>query len=121
MLQFAGAAQGLRRAYIVNPYDIDGMKATLLEAFAADDKETSRRMRAMRRTVVANDVSKSAADFLARSTRCPTTTDRSIGVARPDAQGRALLRAPGRVASSATMIASISSTRRSPRRGHDGS
>ena len=51
--EFAGAADELRQAWLVNPYDIDGMKAALLEAFAADEKERARRMRAMRKTVVA--------------------------------------------------------------------
>ena len=34
--EFAGAADELRQAYLVNPYDINGMKAALLEAFDAD-------------------------------------------------------------------------------------
>ena len=33
--EFAGAAQELRQAWLVNPYDIDGMKSALLDAFAA--------------------------------------------------------------------------------------
>ena len=67
-----------RQAWLVNPYDIDGMKAALLEAFAADDKETSRRMRAMRRTVVANDVAKWAADFLSALDALPDHHDKSV-------------------------------------------
>ena len=31
--EFAGAADELRQAYLVNPYDINGMKATMLEAY----------------------------------------------------------------------------------------
>ena len=36
--EFAGAADELRQAYLVNPYDINGMKAALLEAYRADDR-----------------------------------------------------------------------------------
>ena len=36
--EFAGAADELRQAWLVNPYDINGMKAALLEACRADDR-----------------------------------------------------------------------------------
>ncbi|WP_310528637.1 trehalose-6-phosphate synthase [Nocardioides sp.] len=62
--EFAGAANELRQAYLVNPYDINGMKAALMEAFHADPKETTRRMRAMRKQVVDNDVTAWANNFL---------------------------------------------------------
>ncbi|MGH3336951.1 MAG: alpha,alpha-trehalose-phosphate synthase (UDP-forming), partial [Nocardioides sp.] len=48
--EFAGAANELRQAWLVNPYDINGMKTALLEAYDADDRETNRRMKAMRKT-----------------------------------------------------------------------
>jgi trehalose 6-phosphate synthase len=62
--EFAGAANELRQAYLINPYDINGMKATMLEAYDADPKDLTRRMRAMRRTVAENDVSRWASTFL---------------------------------------------------------
>lgn len=62
--EFAGAADELRQAYLVNPYDINGMKARMLEAYEADPKDLSRRMRAMRKTVAENDVSHWATAFL---------------------------------------------------------
>jgi trehalose 6-phosphate synthase len=62
--EFAGAAQELRQAYLVNPYDINGMKAALMEAYQAPAKETTRRMRAMRKQVVDNDVTAWANNFL---------------------------------------------------------
>ena len=34
--EFAGAADELRQAYLVNPYDINGMKAKMLEAYQAE-------------------------------------------------------------------------------------
>ena len=62
--EFAGAADELRQAYLVNPYDINGMKATMLEAYRAQPKERTRRMRAMRKTVSENDVAHWASTFL---------------------------------------------------------
>ncbi len=62
--EFAGAADELRQAYLINPYDINGMKSTMLEAYGADERERSRRMRAMRKTVAENDVSHWASTFL---------------------------------------------------------
>ncbi len=62
--EFAGAANELRQAYLVNPYDINGMKAALMAAFSADPKEATKRMRAMRRQVVDHDVTAWANSFL---------------------------------------------------------
>ena len=62
--EFAGAANELRQAYLVNPYDINGMKTALMEAFNAPAKETTKRMRAMRKQVVDNDVTAWANSFL---------------------------------------------------------
>jgi trehalose 6-phosphate synthase len=54
----------------------------LLDAFAADKKETSRRMRAMRRTVVQNDVAKWAADFLRELEELPEQHDKTVRQSR---------------------------------------
>jgi trehalose 6-phosphate synthase len=62
--EFAGAANELRQAWLVNPYDINGMKQALLDAHRASDKERAKRMKAMRRTVVENDVKAWADAFL---------------------------------------------------------
>ena len=62
--EFAGAAEELRQAWLINPYDINGMKAALVEAYRADPKETQRRMRAMRKTVMEFDVAAWASAFL---------------------------------------------------------
>lgn len=62
--EFAGAAEELKQAYLVNPYDINGMKAQMLDAFQAEPKELTRRMKAMRRTVAENDVENWANAFL---------------------------------------------------------
>jgi trehalose 6-phosphate synthase len=62
--EFAGAADELRQAWLVNPYDINGMKTALLDACRADEKERTRRMKAMRKTVLKNDVAAWARSFL---------------------------------------------------------
>ncbi|GAA4379182.1 trehalose-6-phosphate synthase [Nocardioides caricicola] len=63
--EFAGAAEELRQAWLVNPYDINGMKSALLEAGRAEDKDVVRRMKAMRKQVMENDVAAWADSFLA--------------------------------------------------------
>ncbi|MGB0101414.1 MAG: trehalose-6-phosphate synthase, partial [Nocardioides sp.] len=62
--EFAGAAEELRQAWLINPYDINGMKAALLDAYRAEGRDLTRRMRAMRRTVTRHDVSAWARSFL---------------------------------------------------------
>jgi trehalose 6-phosphate synthase len=62
--EFAGAADELRQAWLVNPYDINGMKAALLAAYEAGPQELTRRMRAMRRQVLQNDVTAWAESFM---------------------------------------------------------
>ena len=62
--EFAGAANELRQAWLVNPYDIDGIKGALLDAYRAEPGDRTRRMRAMRSTVKHNDVAKWADSFL---------------------------------------------------------
>ncbi|MCW2848264.1 MAG: trehalose 6-phosphate synthase [Marmoricola sp.] len=62
--EFAGAANELRQAYLVNPYDINGMKAMMMQAYQAGEKDRLRRMRAMRKTVAEHDVAHWASTFL---------------------------------------------------------
>jgi trehalose 6-phosphate synthase len=62
--EFAGASDELRQAWLVNPYDINGMKSALLQAYRATERETTRRMRAMRKTIISHDVAAWARDFL---------------------------------------------------------
>jgi trehalose 6-phosphate synthase len=63
--EFAGAADELRNAYLVNPYDIDGLKGTLVTAMNARPPEQARRLRTMRRRVEQYDVDRWAQEFLA--------------------------------------------------------
>jgi alpha,alpha-trehalose-phosphate synthase [UDP-forming] len=63
--EFTGAADELRQALLVNPHDIDGLKATILRGVAMPPKEQRRRMQALRRRVMDHDVAAWASGFLA--------------------------------------------------------
>ncbi|HJQ76186.1 MAG TPA: trehalose-6-phosphate synthase [Acidimicrobiia bacterium] len=54
--EFAGAAEQLKEAYIVNPYDLDGLSATLEEAIGTASVRGNEQMKALRRSVGAHDV-----------------------------------------------------------------
>ena len=62
--EFAGASAELKQAFLVNPYDINGLKSSLLAAMRSDRRELGRRMRAMRKQVTENDIAKWASEFL---------------------------------------------------------
>lgn len=62
--EFAGAALELKDAYLVNPYDIDGMKETILEALSASEEERGARWQALQSAVWANTVHDWATNFL---------------------------------------------------------
>ncbi len=62
--EFAGAADELRQAFLINPYDIDGTKASILQAVRVSPREAARRMQAMRRRVIEFDVHHWANTFL---------------------------------------------------------
>ena len=69
--EFAGAADELRQAFLVNPYDIDGMKQTIVDAVHAQPRDLGRRMRAMRKTVRDHDVVDWAESFMGRLAEVP--------------------------------------------------
>ncbi|KNC20413.1 trehalose-phosphate synthase [Arthrobacter sp. RIT-PI-e] len=62
--EFAGAADTLRQAILVNPHDIDGLKSSIVQAIEMPKAEETRRMRLMRRQVVQNDVERWSRTFL---------------------------------------------------------
>ena len=62
--EFAGAADELTSAFLVNPHDLDGLKRTMLDALHAEREDARRRMRAMRRHVARHDVNRWARSFL---------------------------------------------------------
>ncbi|MFG1942785.1 trehalose-6-phosphate synthase [Nonomuraea sp. NPDC048826] len=62
--EFAGAADELRQAFLVNPYDVEDVKRQMLAAMRATPHELARRMRTMRRRVATYDVDRWASEFL---------------------------------------------------------
>jgi trehalose 6-phosphate synthase len=67
---FTGAADELKQALIVNPHDIDGLKAAIVNALRMPVREQRRRMRAMRKRVLSHDVTRWAETFLADLRTC---------------------------------------------------
>ena len=60
----AGAAEELREALIINPYDVDGFAAAITRAIDMSPEERALRMRAMRRIVAGRNVFSWASDIL---------------------------------------------------------
>ncbi|MFB7891422.1 trehalose-6-phosphate synthase [Microbacterium sp. NPDC056044] len=62
--EFAGAADELPSAIRINPHDIHGMKEAIMRAIEMPAAEQGRRMRALRKKVVENDVASWSRSFL---------------------------------------------------------
>jgi trehalose 6-phosphate synthase/phosphatase len=62
--EFAGAADELTEALLVNPYDIDGTADAIHAALTMDPAERRRRIRSLRQQVSAHDVHRWVATFL---------------------------------------------------------
>jgi trehalose 6-phosphate synthase len=74
--EFTGAAEQMSQAWLVNPYDIRGMKAAILAALAEPPEATRTRMAALRAGVITDDVAKWADTFL-HSLAAPEPSDES--------------------------------------------
>ncbi len=64
--EFTGAADQLRQALLINPHDIDELKAAMVQATHLDRDNERKRMRSLRRQVVSHNVQRWAEDFLRR-------------------------------------------------------
>jgi trehalose 6-phosphate synthase/phosphatase len=62
--EFAGAADELKQAILINPHDIEGTKNAIERAVVMPKRERTRRMRALRKKVFDNDVAVWSASFL---------------------------------------------------------
>ncbi|OMC27817.1 trehalose-6-phosphate synthase [Mycobacterium sp. GA-1841] len=62
--EFTGAAAELRQAYLTNPHHLEGVKDAIEAALNQSPEEGKRRMRALRRQVLAHDVDRWAHAFL---------------------------------------------------------
>jgi trehalose 6-phosphate synthase len=72
--EFTGASEQMAEAWLVNPYDIDGMKRTIMSALREPRADASARMAALRHGVFAHDVSWWADSFLAALDAAPEGT-----------------------------------------------
>ncbi|AMC52712.1 trehalose-phosphate synthase [Mycobacterium tuberculosis variant bovis BCG] len=78
------AAAELRHAYLVNPHDLEGVKDGIEEALNQTEEAGRRRMRSLRRQVLAHDVDRWAQSFLdalAGHTRGPRLTVKPLPLA----------------------------------------
>ena len=64
--EFAGAADELSDALLVNPHDREAVRRAMVEAASMDPEEARRRMASIRGVVRGNDVARWAAGFLGR-------------------------------------------------------
>jgi trehalose 6-phosphate synthase len=62
--EFTGAAAELHQAYLANPHHLEGVKDAIEAALNQTPEEGRRRMRALRRQVLAHDVDRWARSFL---------------------------------------------------------
>ena len=62
--EFAGAANELRHALLVNPFDIDGMADAVEQSLTMPRRDQHQRMRSLRKTIHAHDLYDWAANFL---------------------------------------------------------
>ena len=62
--EFAGAADELKSALLVNPHGIDGLKDAIIQAIEMPKRERQKRMRSMRKRVFEYDVARWSDSFL---------------------------------------------------------
>jgi trehalose-6-phosphate synthase len=62
--EFAGASDELKRALLINPHDIDGLKDAMMQAVAMPKRERTARMRSLRKRVLEHDVARWSDEFL---------------------------------------------------------
>lgn len=89
--EFAGAAEQLAGAVLVNPHDIGNLKAGIMEAVTMDPKARARRMRQMRKKVKTDTVTAWSKRFLGeleaiRANPEAVVPDRPATAGRPAAQ-----------------------------------
>jgi trehalose 6-phosphate synthase len=75
--EFTGAAAELRQSYLANPHHLEGVKDVVEAALNQTPEEGRRRMRALRRQVLAHDVDRWARSFLEALASTKTSDARS--------------------------------------------
>nr|WP_234864887.1 trehalose-6-phosphate synthase [Sinomonas albida] len=64
--EFAGAADQLKQALLINPHDISGLKDAMVTAIGLPSGAAGRRMKAMRRQIIVHNVEEWSTSFLDR-------------------------------------------------------
>jgi trehalose 6-phosphate synthase/phosphatase len=100
--EFTGAADELSGALLVNPHDIDELKNVIETAARMDPKEQRRRMRRLRRKVLADDVAKWSHSFLSTLEEMPLSHTADVEAEADD--GREL---PAEVASALDALIAV--------------
>ncbi|ATG51684.1 bifunctional alpha,alpha-trehalose-phosphate synthase (UDP-forming)/trehalose-phosphatase [Brachybacterium vulturis] len=80
--EFAGAADELRAAVLVNPHDIDELKAAILRSLAMPPEEQEEAMRSLRHQVMEHDVQHWAHQFLECLTTSGSPQDEAAQIVR---------------------------------------
>lgn len=62
--EFAGASDELKRALLINPHDIEGLKNAMVQAVGMSRRDRSARMRSLRKRVLEHDVARWSTEFL---------------------------------------------------------
>ncbi|GAA4283123.1 bifunctional alpha,alpha-trehalose-phosphate synthase (UDP-forming)/trehalose-phosphatase [Brevibacterium daeguense] len=88
--EFAGAADQLTQAVLVNPHNIDGLKAEIVRAVAMDPREQRRRMRSMRRRLFREDVQAWSQSFLSELEALDADKDRTSAITADSVPARAI-------------------------------
>jgi len=83
--EFTGASDDMRQALLVNPHDIEEVKDEIMHAVEMPVAERRRRMRAMRRRVLENDVARWSESFISELRRSSSAA-RAAGVRRSGAE-----------------------------------
>jgi trehalose 6-phosphate synthase len=76
--EFAGAAEELTEALLVNPYDSDALADSIRQAIEMEPAEKAARLRAMRAKIDANDLRYWSARFLEALGECAPAPDESF-------------------------------------------
>lgn len=99
--EFTGAAEELSGALMINPHDIDGMKAQILRAITMEPREQRRRMRKLRRRVMSHDVARWSNSYLAALTDMAASQPELVDTPPSGTLGAELRGALGRLAGTA--------------------
>lgn len=85
--EFAGAAEHLDQAYLVNPYDIENIAEQLERALEATPEEATKRMHALRAVLSGLDVHVWADGFLAQLQASTPSSRQLIPASSPESPG----------------------------------